>query len=114
MPTEDFVRNFGRRMHPVACEVKDGDHGSGEKKIDFTVNRPKSDAIPFLAHVAGECTDSPNLKPIFSKHSEYSILITGYVERSYGLDGFFTKDNVAALTQAAGADEQYHHGNILD
>ena len=39
MPPEDFVRNFGRRMHYVAYEMKDGDHGSGEKKIDFTVNR---------------------------------------------------------------------------
>ena len=114
MPTEDFVRNFGRRMHHVAYEVQDGDHGSGEKNIDFTVNRLKSYGIPFLANIVGECTDSPNLKQIFSKHSEYSILITEYVERCYGFDGFFTKDNVAALTQAAGADERYHHGNIFD
>lgn len=114
MPTEDFVRNFGRRMHHVAYEVQDGDHASGEKNIDYTVNRLKQYAIPFLAHVVGECTDSPNLKQIFSKHSEYSILITEYVERCYGFDGFFTKDNVAALTQAAGADERYHHGNIFD
>jgi hypothetical protein len=114
MPTEDFVRNFGRRMHHVAYEVQDGDHGSGEKNIDFTVNRLKNYAVPFLAHVVGECTDSPNLKQIFSKHSEYSILITEYVERCYGFDGFFTKDNVAALTQAAGIDERYHHGNIFD
>jgi len=114
MPTEDFVRNFGRRMHHIAYEVQDGDHGSGEKNIDFTVKRLKSYALPFLAHVVGECTDSPNLKQIFSKHSDYSILITEYVERCYGFDGFFTKDNVAALTQAAGADERYHHGNIFD
>ena len=114
MPTEDFVRNFGRRMHHVAYEVKDGDHPSGKKNIDFTVDALKAEGIPFLAHVVGECTDSPNLKQIFSRHSEYSILITEYVERCFGFEGFFTKDNVAALTAAAGADERYQHGNIFD
>ena len=114
MPTEDFVRNYGRRMHHVAYEVKDGDHQGGEKNIDFVVDTLKNNGIPFLANVVGECTDKPNLKQIFSKHSEFSILITEYVERCYGFDGFFTKDNVAALTAAAGADERYHHGNIFD
>nr|MCH9662593.1 hypothetical protein [Gammaproteobacteria bacterium] len=114
MPTEDFVRNFGRRMHHVAYEVADGDHQAGEKNIDFVVDTLKGFGLPFLAHVVGECSDKPNLKQIFSKHSAYSILITEYVERCYGFDGFFTRDNVAALTEAAGADERYHHGNIFD
>jgi len=114
MPTEDFVRNFGRRMHHVAYEVKDGNHPTGKKNIDFTVAALKDRGIPFLAHVVGECTDSPNLKQIFSRHSEYSILITEYVERCFGFEGFFTRDNVAALTAAAGADERYHHGNVFD
>lgn len=30
------------------------------------------------------------------------------------LTAFFTKDNVAALTEAAGQDEQYNHGQIFD
>jgi hypothetical protein len=114
MPTEDFVRNFGRRMHHIAYEIQDGDHKSGEKNIDFVVDILKNNGIPFLAQVVGECSDKPNLKQIFSKHSEYSILITEYVERCLGFDGFFTKDNVADLTKAAGADERYHHGNIFD
>ena len=114
MPTEDFVRNFGRRMHHVAYEVTDGDHASGEKNVDFVVDTLKSFGVPFLAHVVGECTDKPNLKQIFSKHSEYSILITEYVERCFGYEGFFTKSNVAALTKAAGEDEQYHHVNVFD
>ena len=42
-------------------------------------------------------TDEPNLKQIFSKHSPYSLLITEYVERCFGYEGFFTKSNVAAL-----------------
>ena len=114
MPTEDFVRNFGRRMHHVAYEVVDGDHMSGEKNVDFVVDTLKELGVPFLAHVVGECTDKPDLKQIFSKHSEYSILITEYVERCYGFRGFFTRSNVAALTKAAGEDERYHHGNVFD
>jgi hypothetical protein len=114
MPTEDFVRNFGRRMHHVAYEVIDGDHASGEKNVDFVVKTLKDFGVPFLAHVVGECTDKPNLKQIFSKHSEYSILITEYVERCFGYEGFFTKSNVAELTKAAGEDERYHHGNVFD
>ncbi|HEL8436406.1 TPA: hypothetical protein U0D71_001646, partial [Legionella pneumophila] len=46
-----------------------------------------------------------DLKQIFSKHSIYSILITEYVERCHHFDGFFTKENVAALTEAASLDE---------
>lgn len=114
MPTEDFVRNYGRRMHHVAQEVRDGDHASGEKNIDFVVSTLRDSGIPFLAQVVGECTDKPNLKQIFSKHSAYTLLITEYVERCFGYEGFFTKDNVAALTQAAGQDEHYKHGNVFD
>ena len=114
MPTEDFVRNYGRRMHHIAYEILDGDHPKGEKNIDFVVDSLSQKGIEFLAHVVGECKDEPNLKQIFSKHSQYSILITEYVERCHGYEGFFTKSNVAELTQAAGADERYEHGNVFD
>lgn len=114
MPTEDFVRNYGRRMHHIAYEVKDGDHAAGEKNIDFVVDKLKGMDIPFLAHVVGECKDEPNLKQIFSKHSAYSLLITEYVERCHNYEGFFTKSNVAALTEAAGLDERYEHGHVFD
>ncbi len=114
MPTEDFVRNFGRRMHHVAYEVLDGDHPSGKKNVDFVVDMLKDAGVAFLAHVVGECKDKPDLKQIFSKHSKYSILITEYVERCFGFEGFFTKTNVAELTEAAGADERYRHGNVFD
>jgi len=114
MPTETFVRNYGRRMHHVAIEVKDGDHMAGQKNVDFVVKAMQEQGIAFLAKVVGECTDQPNLKQIFSKHSKNTILITEYVERCHGFDGFFTKDNVAELTRAAGQDEQFHHGQIFD
>jgi hypothetical protein len=114
MPTEDFVRNFGRRMHHVAYEVQDGNHRAGEKNVDYVVDTIRNKGIEFLAHVVGECKDDPDLKQIFSKHSKYSILITEYVERCHGFEGFFTKSNVAALTGAAGQDESYQHGKVFD
>lgn len=112
MPTENFVRNYGRRMHHIAIEIVDGNHASGVKNIDYAVDTLRDELqIGFLANVFGECKDKPDLKQIFSKHSPYSILITEYVERCHNFDGFFTKDNVAALTQAASLDEEVkaHH-----
>lgn len=105
MPTEDFVRNFGRRMHHMAYEVVDGDHGPHDKNIDFVVGELKKMNVDFLDRIFGECKDKPDLKQIFSHASPYSILITEYVERCHGFDGFFTKDNVAELTAAAGKAE---------
>ncbi|WP_367605872.1 hypothetical protein [Legionella sp. W05-934-2] len=107
MPTENFVRNYGRRMHHIAIEIRDGDHSSGQKNIDYVVNKIKTERhVGFLAQVFGECKDEPDLKQIFSKHSAYSLLITEYVERCHHFDGFFTKANVAALTEAASLDEE--------
>jgi len=114
MPTEDFVRNYGRRMHHMAYEVVDGNHRAGEKNVDYVVKTLMDKGVPFLAHVVGECLDDPNLKQIFSKHSQLSLLITEYVERCHGYEGFFTKTNVAALTEAAGQDERYQHGHVFD
>jgi len=113
MPTEEFVRNFGRRMHHMALEVIDGTRGD-RKNVDFVVSQLRQLGTPFLSHVVGECKDEPNLKQIFSKSSPYSLLITEYVERCHGYDGFFTRDNVAALTEAAGHDERYDHGHVFD
>lgn len=120
MPTEDFVRNFGRRMHHIAQHVSDGEHASGQKNIDHAISVLRDEfKISFLAHVVGECKDKPDLKQIFSEHSEYSLLITEYIERCHGYDGFFTRQNVAALTQAAGQDEAlnaslHHVGRVFD
>ena len=62
----------------------------------------------------GECTDQPNLKPIVPKSSPHSGLITEDVRRCLGYDGFFTRDNGAALTEAAGQQRRYVHGHIFD
>ncbi len=68
MPTEDFVRNFGRRMHHMAVAVIDG-HVADEKNVDYVVRQLGDMGTDFLAHVVGECKDEPNLKQIFSKSS---------------------------------------------
>ncbi|MEX0768336.1 MAG: hypothetical protein WD029_07685 [Microthrixaceae bacterium] len=113
MPTEEFVRNFGRRMHHMAYEVSDGDINE-MKNVDYVVSQLTKLGTPFLADVVGECKDEPNLKQIFSKSSPYSLLITEYVERCHGYEGFFTRDNVAALTAAAGDSERFEHGHVFD
>lgn len=107
-PTEDFVRNMGKRLHHIAYEVEDGEK-DGEKNIDYVVNKLVQENIPFLAQIIGECKDVPDLKQIFSKSSPHSLLITEYVQRCKGFAGFFTKTNVGYLTKAAGEDEKLKH-----
>lgn len=105
-PTEDFVRNFGPRMHHLAYEVVDGEQEDKTKNIDYVVGKLIDAEIPFLAKIIGDCKDIPDLKQIFSKASPHSIMITEYVQRCKKFAGFFTKTNVAVLTQAAGEDER--------
>ena len=89
MPTENFVRNYGRRMHHVAYEVLDGDHKSGEKNIDYVVGELKNHWCSISWPMSsGNVRYEPNLKQIFSKHSQYSILITEYVERCSTMRAF--------------------------
>lgn len=113
MPTEDFVRNYGRRLHHIAYEVKDG-ASHGLSNVDFVVQILRDLGIAFLADVVGECNDQPNLRQIFSRHSASTLLISEYVQRCHGYAGFFTHENVAALTEAAGQDERYEHGHVFD
>lgn len=55
---------------------------------------------PWLADVVGACTDQPNLRQLFFKASSCSLLITeeDVEQRCLGYEGFFTCDNVAAIT----------------
>jgi hypothetical protein len=101
-PTEAFVRNFGPRLHHLAVAVRDG-HTGGQANIDHVVNVLQNCGQKFLLEVAG--SEREGLKQIFSSASEHSSLIVEYVQRFGGFQGFFTKDNVADLTAAAGADE---------
>jgi hypothetical protein len=101
-PTETFVRNYGPRLHHMALAVKDGER-DGVENIDFVVNAIAEQGKGFLLDVIG--SKEQGLKQIFSNASEHSSLIIEYVQRYGDFDGFFTKENVAALTEAAGAEE---------
>ena len=101
-PTEAFVRNFGPRLHHIAVAVADGEI-DGVPHIDVVVQRLRDCGQKFLLDVIG--SKEEGLKQIFSSASEYSSLIIEYVQRFGGFQGFFTKDNVAELTHAAGVEE---------
>ncbi len=101
-PTETFVRNYGPRLHHVAIAVKDGER-DGLENIEFIVKQIANQGKGFLLDVIGSREEG--LKQIFSNASEHSSLIIEYVQRYGDFDGFFTKDNVAKLTEAAGVEE---------
>lgn len=101
-PTEQFVRNFGPRLHHVAVAVRDGET-AGSANIDYVVGRLRDCGREFLLDVIG--SKEEGLKQVFSSASEYSSLIVEYVQRFGDFQGFFTKQNVANLTQAAGVEE---------
>jgi hypothetical protein len=101
-PTENFVRNYGPRLHHMALAVKDGDQ-QGVENIEFVVDAIRGQGKSFLLNVVG--SKDEGLKQIFSSASEHSSLIIEYVQRFGGFQGFFTKDNVAQLTHAAGVEE---------
>jgi hypothetical protein len=98
-PTETFVRNYGPRLHHMAISVKDGELG-GREHIDLVVDAIAQNGKGFLLDVIG--SKEQGLKQIFSNASEHSSLIIEYVQRYGSFDGFFTKENVAKLTEAAG------------
>lgn len=101
-PTEQFVRNFGPRLHHIAVALRDGET-AGAANIDHVVNSLRNCGQDFLLDVIGSREEG--LKQIFSSASEYSSLIVEYVQRFGDFQGFFTKQNVANLTSAAGVEE---------
>ncbi len=98
-PTETFVRNYGPRLHHMAIAVKDGER-DGKEHIDLVVDAITKNGNGFLLNVIG--SKAEGLKQIFSNASEHSSLIIEYVQRYGSFDGFFTQQNVAKLTEAAG------------
>ena len=102
-PTETFVRNYGPRLHHIAMAVRDGET-DGRENIDHVVSQIAAQGQNFLLDVIG--SRNQGLKQIFSSASEHSSLIIEYVQRFGDFKGFFTKENVAELTHAAGVDEE--------
>lgn len=101
-PTENFVRNYGPRLHHMAVVVKDG-QSNGRENIDVVVDAIISQGKGFLLDTVGSREEG--MKQIFSSASDFSSLIIEYVQRFGDFDGFFTRDNVAQLTYAAGLEE---------
>lgn len=102
-PTENFVRNYGPRLHHIAFSVKDGKNNN-MANIDYVVESIRNHGKEFLLQVIG--SEEEGLKQIFSSASEHSSLIIEYVQRFGDFQGFFTRDNVAELTRAAGVEEE--------
>jgi len=102
-PTETFVRNYGPRLHHIALAVRDGET-DGRENIEHVVSQIAAQGRDFLLDVIGSREEG--LKQIFSSASEHSSLIVEYVQRFGDFTGFFTKENVAALTHAAGVEEE--------
>ena len=101
-PTETFVRNYGPRLHHMAVEVKDG-QTNGRENIDYVVDAIAAQGKGFLLETVGSREEG--LKQIFSSASDFSSLIVEYVQRFGDFQGFFTRENVALLTYAAGQEE---------
>ncbi|MGY6213831.1 hypothetical protein ACW73L_01620 [Methylolobus aquaticus] len=101
-PTENFVRNYGPRLHHIAFAVADGER-AGKTNIDYVVDSIREAGKDFLLEVIG--SQEEGLKQIFSSASEHSSLIIEYVQRFNDFRGFFTKQNVSELTHAAGVEE---------
>lgn len=102
-PTETFVRNYGPRLHHLAIGVYDGEY-NGIENINYVVDAIAKQGKKFLLDVIG--SKEEGIKQIFSGASEHSSLIIEYVQRFGDFDGFFTRQNVAELTQAAGVEEE--------
>jgi hypothetical protein len=106
-PTENFVRNYGPRLHHMAVEVKDG-QSNGRENIDIVVDAISAQGKGFLLETVGSREEG--LKQIFSSASDFSSLIIEYVQRFGDFQGFFARDNVAQLTFAAGQEEGVTNG----
>ena len=102
-PTETFVRNYGPRLHHIALAVRDGET-DGQENIEYVVKHIAAQGRDFLLDVIG--SREQGLKQIFSSASEHSSLIIEYVQRFGDFNGFFTRENVAELTHAAGVEEE--------
>jgi 4-hydroxyphenylpyruvate dioxygenase-like putative hemolysin len=88
-PTEKFIQNYGTRVHHVAFRTEN---------IEATFEALKDDGMDFLIDLVG--SPDEGLKQTFTVPSENTLLVNEYILRYGDFDGFFTKSNVALLTEA--------------
>ena len=90
-PTEQFIRNYGTRVHHLAFRT-------GE--IDSTYKALVDDGMGFLLELVG--SPEEGLQQTFSMGSPNTLLVNEYIQRYGGFDGFFTSGNVTLLTESTG------------
>ncbi len=88
-PTEQFIRNYGRRIHHLAFRTE---------AIEATFEGLRQQGMRFLLDLVG--SPGEGLKQTFSRPSAETLLVNEYIYRYQGFDGFFTKSNVTLLTEA--------------
>jgi hypothetical protein len=88
-PTERFIVDHGTRVHHMAWNTS---------RIEDVVASLHADGQRFLLELVG--SEEEGLKQTFTEPSVQSMLVTEYIHRYAGFDGFFTKSNVTELTKA--------------
>jgi hypothetical protein len=88
-PTEMFIADYGTRVHHMAFRTE---------HIERTVAALGRDGMEFLLDLVG--SEEEGLQQIFSVPSQHTLLVTEYIRRFGGFDGFFTRSNVERLTAA--------------
>lgn len=88
-PTEQFVRNYGPRVHHLALYTQD---------IEDVYVDLQNAGMQFLSDLVG--SPEEGLKQAFSVPSPNTMVVTEYIHRYGGFEGFFTRSNVAQLTAA--------------
>ena len=90
-PTERFVYRYGPRTHHLAFHTEN---------IDTVYQAMVEAGVEFLVDLVGG--EDQGLKQTFTGGSPSTLLVNEYIYRYGDFDGFFTRHNVAVLTEATG------------
>ncbi|MFC1782950.1 hypothetical protein ACFL02_05125 [Planctomycetota bacterium] len=90
-PTERFTHNYGPRVHHLAFHTEN---------IEATFEALKQDDMDFLVELVG--SEEEGLRQTFTVAMPSTMIVNEYIYRYGDFDGFFTKSNVAILTEATG------------
>lgn len=90
-PTEKFVHLYGARAHHMAFNTV---------HIEDTCAALGRDGLKYLIDLVG--SEREGLKQTFTVPSKRTLLVNEYIYRYGDFDGFFTRSNVSALTEASG------------
>ena len=90
-PTEQFVQNYGTRVHHLAFRAEE---------IAATCDALGEDGMAFLCKLVG--TRERGIQQIFSTPSANTLVVNEYIQRYGDFDGFFDENNVTRLTHATG------------